>query len=120
MLSETQPLRRGRLGDRLRITARARRALAEHFRAAGPHHLVLTWPAGVALLPAELHRPNGHEAIVGHLARCPIYVDLRQVATWPKRRAVLDVASPRIRPGRRPCFVLHDVDRRPEYLAQPA
>ena len=120
MLTGIEPLRRARLGDRLQVTVRARRALTELLRTAGPHHLVLTWPAGVALLPAGLHRPSGHEAIVGHLARCPIYVDLRQVATWPTRQAVLDVTSPRVRPGRRPCFVLHDVDRRPGYLARPA
>ena len=120
MLTETEPLRRGLLADRLRVTVRARRALADLLRTAGPHHLVVTWPAGVALLPAELHRPSGHAAIVGHLARCPIYVDLRQVAIWPQRQAVLDVTSARVRPGRRPCFVLHDVDRRPGPLARPA
>ena len=120
MLAETQPLPRTRLGDRLRVTARARRALAELLCTTGPHHLVLTWPAGVAVLPAEVHHPSGHEAIVGHLARCPIFVDLRQVATWPERQAVLDVTTPRVRPGRRPCFVLHDADRHPSFVARTA
>jgi len=112
-------MRRARLGDRLQVTVRARRALADLLGTAGPHHLVVTWPAGVALLPAEFHRPGGHEAIVGHLARCPIYVDLRQVALWPERQAVLDVSSERRRPGRRPFFVLHDTDRRPGCIARP-
>lgn len=108
MLAGAQPLPRSRLGDRLQVTIRARRTISDLSRAHGRQHLVLTWPAGVALLPAGLHRPGGHEAIVGHLAQCPIYVDLRQVALWPDRQVVLDLAAPRTRPGRRPLFVLHD------------
>lgn len=108
MLPQAEPLQRARLGERLRVTVRARRALADLCREQGRQHLVLTWPAGVALLPAALHRPGVHEVIVGHLAQCPIYVDLRQVALWPDRQMLLDVVSRRVRLGARPCFVLHD------------
>lgn len=109
MSTQAKPLRRARLGERLHVTVRARRALADLSRHHGRQHLVLTWPAGVAVLPAGLHRPAPHEAIVGHLAQCPIFVDLRQVSLWPERRVLLDVAmSRRRRPGARPCFLLTD------------
>lgn len=117
MLTDALPLRRVRLGTRLHITVRARRAVADLARATGHQHLVLSWPAGAALLPAALHRPSEHEAIVGHIAQCPIYLDLRQFAIWPDRQAVLDVTSRRLRDGSRPCFVLHDVARNPQLLA---
>ena len=108
MLPQAEPLRRTRLGDRLLVTVRARRAVADLSRDRGLQHLVVTWPAGVALLPATLHRPGVHDAIVGHLAQCPIYVDLRQIALWPQRRVLLDITARRVRLGARPCFVLHD------------
>ncbi len=107
MLSSPKPLKRARLDNRLQVTVQARRALADLTRDQGRQHVVVTWPAGAALLPAHVHEPAPHEAIVGHLAQCPIYIDLRQVAMWPNRSMLLDVTRTERRwHGARPCFVL--------------
>ena len=98
---------RSRLGDRLLVTMRARAALRKHVRATGPQHLVVTWPAGVTSVPAPVHEPGPHEVIVGHVARCPIYADLRQLALFRQRRQVLDLPLPPRAP-RRPVFRLVD------------
>ena len=106
MLTPPRPLKRARLDNRLQVTVQARRAIADLSRTQGRQHVVVTWPAGAALLPEHVHEPAPHEAIVGHLAQCPIYVDLRQVAVWPNRWMVLDVTPERRWRGARPCFVL--------------
>lgn len=76
---------------RLRVTARARRALARVCAAFGPQAVLLSWPAGAAYLPATTFVPGRYDAIVGHIVRCPIYADVRQLGFYTERSAVLDV-----------------------------
>jgi hypothetical protein len=114
MVNPPQPLKRGRLDNRLQVTVQARRAISDLTRDQGRQHVVVTWPAGAALLPEHVHEPAPHEAIVGHLAQCPIYVDLRQVSMWPNRSMLLDVTRTGRRwRGARPCFVLVENERNP-------
>jgi hypothetical protein len=38
--------------------------------------------------------PSTFDVIVGHIAGCPIHADLRQLACYRDRRAILDVLNP--------------------------
>jgi uncharacterized protein (DUF779 family) len=77
---------------RLVVTPLARRTMAGIHRAAGPQALVLSWPGGATCLPVEYFEPGDFDVIVGHVAGCPIHADLRQLACYADRFAVLDVA----------------------------
>ena len=93
--SAARPRRRsGRLGSRLFITSRAREAIRTVREAVGMQHVLLSWPAGATLLPESLHVPDAYSVIVGHVARCPIYVDLRQLHLFRDRSILLDVPHP--------------------------
>ena len=83
--------RASRLGDRLLITARARKALRRLCADAGRQHLVLTWPGGVNYLPAAMHDAGPYDVVVGHVARCPIYADLRQLDLFRTQYMLIDV-----------------------------
>jgi uncharacterized protein (DUF779 family) len=85
---------RGGFRRRLLVTVRARRALRDLVAASGPQHVIVCWPAGATTLPATMHLVGPHEAVVGHVAGCPIYVDLRQVCLFRNRQALLDVPEP--------------------------
>jgi hypothetical protein len=79
---------------RVRVTVRARRALRDLVAQSGPQHVIVSWPAGATTLPATMHTVSPHEAIVGHVAGCPIFVDVRQVSLFRNRRGLLDVPVP--------------------------
>jgi hypothetical protein len=86
---------------RLLVTIRARMAIRAQVRRAGPQHLRLTWPGGITTLPAAVHGPGPHDVILGHVARCPIYVDVRQLALFRERRVLVDACDP-VRPDASP------------------
>ena len=83
--------RASRLGDRLLITARTRKALHRLCAKAGRQHLLLTWPGGANYLPAAIHHAGPYDVVVGHVARCPIYADLRQLDLFRTRYMLIDL-----------------------------
>lgn len=76
---------------RLAVTDRARRALVRLCHDHGQQALLLSWPGGAATIPLEHYSPGHFDVIIGHVASCPIYVDVRQLGSTPIRSAVLDV-----------------------------
>lgn len=95
------PSAQGKLGDRLRVTLRARNAVRRFVAEQGRQHIIVTWPAGATTVPAALHEPGGHDVVIGHVARCPIFADVRQLGLYRDRRLLLDVPE-QPRTGRRP------------------
>lgn len=85
-----QPRSANLLGQRLVITARARAAARRLVSSAGPQHLLLTWPGGVTAMPAGVHVPGEFSVIIGHVARCPVYADVRQLALFRERQMMVD------------------------------
>jgi hypothetical protein len=83
------------------ITARARSAIRRFCADAGRQHLVVTWPGGANYLPATMHHAGPYDVVVGHVARCPIYADLRQLKLFRARCMLIDL-SDRARPRGRP------------------
>lgn len=94
---------------RLSITAAARRAVVRIRREVGPQAVFLSWPAGATYVPAASYVPGEFDVIVGHVARCPIYADVRQLGFYGDRSAVLDVHETR----HAPWPVLRMRDRQP-------
>ncbi len=101
-------------GGRLVVTGRARDAIRCLCRAGGPQALVVGWPADVTCLPAARFSPSEFDVILGHIAGCPVYADVRQLGTFADTPAVLDLAEPMrwpraaaaataLRPARRQC-----------------
>ena len=80
-------------GRRLVVTDRARDAMRCVCYAGGPQALVMTWPAGAAYLPVAMFSRGEFDVIIAHIARCPVYADLRQLGLFADRHAVLDVAE---------------------------
>ena len=80
-------------GRRIVVTDRARDAIRSVCRAGGPQALVVAWPAGVAYLPAAMFSRSDFDVILGHIARCPVYADVRQLGAFADRHAVLDLAE---------------------------
>jgi hypothetical protein len=93
--------RASRLGDRLLMTARARKAIRRFCADAGRQHLLLTWPGGANYLPATMHHAGPYDVVVGHVARCPIYADLRQLELFRTRYMLIDIID-RAHAPRRP------------------
>jgi hypothetical protein len=83
--------RGSRLGGRLQISARVRKAMRRFCASAGPQHVVLTWPGGANYLPATMHHAGPYDVVVGHVARCPIYADLRQLELFRGHCMFIDV-----------------------------
>lgn len=79
---------------RLSVTAAARRAVVRVRREVGPQAVFMSWPAGATYVPEAAYLPGEFDVIVGHVARCPIYADVRQLAFYRDRSAVLDVHEP--------------------------
>jgi uncharacterized protein (DUF779 family) len=97
-------------GRRLVVTDLARKVMARQCREQGRQAVVLCWPGGATCLPLALHVPGAYDVVLGHIARCPIYVDVRQVGWSAAKQAVLDVAeAPRA--SRRPVLRLRPVDQ---------
>src|SRR6266568_3563063 len=81
-------------GGRLVVTDRARNAIRCLCRASGPQALVVAWPTGVTYLPVGIFSPSEFDVIIGHIACCPVYADVRQLRFFADRHAVLDLAEP--------------------------
>ena len=77
---------------RLVVRPRARRVVVQTRKSAGPQALVLSWPGGATCLPANAFEPSDYDVIIGHVAGCPIHVDVRQLDYYRDRTAVLDAA----------------------------
>ncbi len=106
-------------GARIVVTDQARDALRCLSRVGGPQALVVAWPAGVAYLPVAQFSRSQFDVIVGHVARCPVYADVRQLGLFADRHAVLDVAEsmrwrerPLLRLRSAPCGHSHRVPPR--------
>lgn len=80
-------------GARIVVSDRARDAIRCLCRADGPQALVVAWPGGVAYLPAAMFSRSEFDVILGHIARCPVYADVRQLGAFADRHAVLDLAE---------------------------
>jgi hypothetical protein len=80
-------------GGRLVVTVRTRDAMRWVCHTGGPQALVVTWPAGATYLPAAMFSRGEFDVIIGHVARCPLYDDVRQLGLFVDRHAVLDVAE---------------------------
>jgi len=80
-------------GARIVVTDQARDAIRCLCRAGGPQALVVAWPAGVAYLPVAMYSRSQFDVILSHVARCPVYADVRQLGAFADRRAVLDLAE---------------------------
>ncbi len=80
-------------GRRLVVTNRARDAIRCLCRAGGPQALVVAWPADVACLPVAMFSPSEFDVILGHIAGCPVYADVRQLGSFADTPAVLDLAE---------------------------
>jgi uncharacterized protein (DUF779 family) len=80
-------------GARIVVTDRARDAIRCLCSAGGPQLLVVACPAGVAYLPVAMFSPSQFDVILGHVARCPVYADVRQLGAFADRHAVLDLAE---------------------------
>ena len=78
---------------RIVVTDQARDAIRCLSRAGGLQALVVTWPGGVAYLPAAMFSRSQFDVILGHVARCPVYADVRQLGAFTDRHAVLDLAE---------------------------
>ena len=87
-------------GGRLVVTDRARDAIRCLCRAAGLQALVVAWPAGVAYLPIAMFSRSEFDVILGHIAGCPVYVDVRRLGSFADTPAVLDLAEPMSWPER--------------------
>jgi len=59
----------------------------------GRQALLLCWPGGAVCLPVSLYAPAAFDVIIGHIARCPIYVDVRQLRFAAGTHAVLDATQ---------------------------
>lgn len=76
---------------RLTVTSQARHELAQLRGTKGTHTVLLSWPTGAVLLPADVLTPSRYDVILGHVSGCPLIVDLRQLDLFTEVRAVLDV-----------------------------
>lgn len=70
---------------------------------------MLSWPGGATYLPITCYEPGEYDVIVGHMAGCPIVVDVRQLGWSPHTRVVLDIAQGP-GPGRRPLLRMRYAD----------
>ncbi len=83
----------GTRGDRLVVTDAARDAIGQLCSEYGRQVLLLSWPGGAVCLPRALYTPGEFDVIIGHIARCPLYVDVRRLRCPPGSRAVLDATE---------------------------
>src|SRR6266700_7842912 len=87
-------------GGRLVVTDRARDAIRCLCRAGGLQALVVAWPGDVTCLPVAMFSPSEFDVILGHIAGCPVYADVRQLGSFADTPAVLDLAAPMSSPER--------------------
>ena len=102
-------------GSRLVVTDAARDAIRRLRRDTGRQALLLSWPGGAVCLPSSLYTPTAFDVIIGHIACCPIFVDLRRLGFPAGARVVLDATH-----GwpRRPLLRLRPAGRR-EWARRP-
>ena len=81
------------LGTRLVVTDRARRAMDQVCRGQGQQVVVLAWPGAATYLPRAAYRPTKYDVVVGHIAGCPVYADMRRLSRSGRTRVVLDVVE---------------------------
>jgi hypothetical protein len=72
---------------------------------------VLSWPTGATCLPSNQFVPGPYDVVIGHVTRCPIHADLRQLEYYGAEQVVLD-AGHRFGTRRRPLLRLHRLDHR--------
>ena len=75
---------------RIVFSTSARSAIVAACRGGGRQAVLLSWPAGATYLPRECYRQGEFDAVVGHVAGCPIYADVRRLALYADRRVMLD------------------------------
>jgi hypothetical protein len=68
----------------------ARAALSAASRRGRLQAVVVSWPAGATYLPADCYRPGPFDVIVGHVAGCPVYVDVRRLELFTDWSVLLD------------------------------
>jgi uncharacterized protein (DUF779 family) len=83
----------GTRGGRLELTNAARDTIGQLCSDHGRKVLLLSWPGGAVCLPRALYTPGDFDFIMGHIARCPVYVDVRQLRVPPGSCAVLDATE---------------------------
>src|SRR6266568_8958510 len=105
-------------GGRLVVTNRARDAIRCLCRAGGLQALVVAWPADVRCLPVARFSPSEFDVILGHVAGCPVYADVRQLGFFADRCAVLDLAES-MRWPERPLLQLRSAPRGDTARAAP-
>ena len=91
-------------GGRLVVTDGARDAVGRLCREHGRQALLLCWPGGAVCLPLWLYPPPALDVFIGHIARRPSCVDVRQLRFTVGAHAVLDATRackqrPLLRPG---------------------
>src|SRR4051794_4634084 len=92
MTADTGSMSYTTVGQRFAVTARTRWALADLVAEIGPQHLIITWPPAAVCISAADHRPSGHEAIICHVDGCPVFLDLRQLASFQGHALLVDIA----------------------------
>ena len=105
-------------GGRLVVTDRARDAIRCLCRAGGLQALVVGWPVDVTCLPVARFSPSEFDVILGHIAGCPVYADVRQLGSFADTPAVLDLAEPISWPER-PLLQLRSAPRGDSARAAP-
>jgi hypothetical protein len=80
-------------GGRFVVTGAARDAIGRLCRDDGRQTVLLCWPGGAVCLPLSLCAPAAFDVIIGHIARCPIHVDIRQLRFTAGTHAVLDATQ---------------------------
>jgi uncharacterized protein (DUF779 family) len=96
-------------GRCLVITDLARKAIECLCRDHGRQAVVLSWPGGARCLPIACYEPGEYDVIVGHVAGCPIYADVRQLG-WSAHGRVLLGITEVPRPGHRPLLQMRYAD----------
>jgi hypothetical protein len=72
----------------------ARSAILNACRRGKRQAVLLSWPAGATYLPQDCYQPGEFDVVVGHVAGCPIYADVRRLALFAERRVLVDAEQP--------------------------
>ncbi|HZC69810.1 MAG TPA: hypothetical protein VE442_03860 [Jatrophihabitans sp.] len=89
----------GARAGQIRFSRTARTVLVDACRRDRRQAVLLSWPGGATYLPRECYRPGDFDVVVGHVAGCPIYADMRRLSLFRDRRVLLDAeARSRTRP----------------------
>jgi hypothetical protein len=72
----------------------ARTAIVDACRRGSRQVVVLSWPAGATYLPRDCYQPGAFDVVIGHIAGCPVYADVRRLALFRDQRVLLDAERP--------------------------